>query len=75
MPRKGQKLGARVKPMTLHELVNEVRRSAEVLADGERLIRFAVEVEHAIYDGRIAFDAIPRDLLMLLVQPKEAVTL
>lgn len=75
MPRKGQKLGPRRAKATINDLVAEMRRSAEILEDGDRLITFAVEVERAIYEGRIAFDAIPRELLTLLIEPREAVTL
>lgn len=63
-------MSARKKPMSLRELENEVRRSAryyEPRGDIQRLARFAVEFERAIYDGRIDPDAIPRDVLMILV--------
>jgi hypothetical protein len=73
MPRKGQKLGPRRAKATISDLVAELRRSAEVLEEGDRLIRFAVECERAIYMGRLNPDAIPRDVLMLLVEPRDEV--
>lgn len=70
MPRRGQRLGPRRAKATISDLVAELRRSAEILEEGDRLICFAVEVERAIYEGRIAFDAIPREILMLLIPPR-----
>lgn len=74
MPRRGP----RVEPLTLSQLEDEIRRMVRGnvdAAEARRLLRFAAEFERAIYDGRIDPDAIPRDVLMLLVEPREAVTL
>ncbi len=70
--------GAMTRPLDPHQLAAEARRTARTygrseMADGRRLLRFAVEVERAIYEGVISPDAFPPSLLRLL-GPAEART-
>ena len=69
MPRRGP----RVEPLTLRQLEDEIRRMVRGnmdVVEARRLLRFAVEFERAIYEGRIDPDLIPRDVLVLLTPPR-----